>query len=77
MVAIQCMKKWKRNDEVYIVGGNADGLLVPMLYHFPNAKTLKPQISENGSIKLLQPVFANAVAFYNIAKKVYGDGIQH
>lgn len=70
-VAINCLKKWNRNDEVYIVGGNAEGLLVPMLYHFPNAKVLKPVVEENGKTKILPPVFANAVAFYKIAKKVY------
>lgn len=70
-VAINCLKKWNRNDEVYLVGGNAEGLLVPMLYHFPNAKVLKPVVEENGKTKILPPVFANAVAFYKIAKKVY------
>jgi plasmid segregation protein ParM len=72
-VAIHCLKKWKRNDDVYLVGGNAEGLLVPMLYHFPNCQVLKPVVEINGQLTMLKPVFANAVAFYNIAKKVYSN----
>lgn len=74
-VAIHCLKKWKRNDEVYLVGGDAEGLLVSMLYHFPNCQVLKPVAEINGQLTLLKPSFANAVAFYNIAKKVYGNGV--
>lgn len=76
-VAIACLKKWKRNDEVYLVGGNANGLLIPFMYHFPNCQTLKPQVNENGGVKILLPIYANAVAFYNIGKKVYEDVLQY
>lgn len=77
-VAIACLKKWNRNDEVYTVGGNASGLLVPLLYHFPNAKTLSPMLNDgSGKVKLLPPIYANAVAFYKIAEKVFQDVVQH
>lgn len=77
-VAIACLKKWNMNDDVYVVGGNAEGLLVPLLYYFPNAKPMKPVVNEgNGKVKLLSPIYANAVAFYKIAKKVFHDVVQH
>lgn len=74
-IAIHCLKKWKKNDEVYIVGGNAEGLLGPMRYHFPNVRVLTPQFVVNGTASHVSPIYANAVAFYNIAKKVYADGL--
>lgn len=76
-IAILCLKKWKRTDRVYIVGGKAEKLLIPLLYFFPNAEVLKPQLkvpvedTNAIQIKLLPPIYANAVAFYEIAKKVY------
>jgi plasmid segregation protein ParM len=72
-VALNCFKKWKRKDEVYLLGGKAEKLLVPMLYHFANSEVLKPIVEENGATKLLPSIFSNAVAFYNIGRKVYGQ----
>lgn len=72
-VAINCLKKWNKNDRVYLVGGNAEGLLEPMRYHFPNVSTLEPTITTDNTQKSISPVYANAVAFYNIGKKVYED----
>lgn len=76
-IAIQCLKKWKRNDQVYLAGGAAVSLNVEMLYHFPQSKALRPAVQIGSKVSLLDPVYANAVAFYNIGKKVYGNVVQH
>ena len=70
-VAIACSKKWGKRDSVYIVGGKAEQLSKAISYHFPTADVLKPRITIDNTEKLFSPIYANAVAFYNIAKKVY------
>lgn len=76
-VAINCLKKWKKSDEVYLVGGYAEQLQKHMQYYFRSVRVLRPQVTSNGTMSVINPIFANAVAFYNMAKKVYANGIQH
>lgn len=76
-VAINCLKKWKKSDEVYIMGGYAEQLQKHMQYYFRTVKVLRPQVTINSTLTLISPIFANAVAFYNMARKVYENGLQH
>lgn len=74
-VAISCLKKWGRNDKVLLVGGHAIELLTYMRYHFPNSEVLQPNVLVKGTSTVLHPIYANAVAFYYVAKKVYAIGV--
>ncbi len=70
---IRCLlKKWKRTDKILIAGGIAEELQPHIEKAFINAEILKPIISMNGQPKTLHPMYANAVAFYNIARYLYG-----
>lgn len=73
-VSVQALKKWDNYDDVLLVGGGAEKLIEHILEYFPNAQLLKPRVSLDGKeFRFLSPVFANAVGFYNIAKKVFGN----
>ncbi|AMV11520.1 hypothetical protein GT3570_11360 [Geobacillus thermoleovorans] len=62
-------KRWKRDDEVYLVGGIAEMLLEPMKTYFPNVKVLHPSLDG----KQYPPIYANAIGFYNLGRVLY-DG---
>lgn len=75
-VAAECLKKWKRTDACLLVGGSADKMLEPMKSYFYNATVLRPMVANDTGGSLLHPVYANAVAFYNIGEKVYANVVQ-
>jgi len=60
-------KKWGKNDHVLIVGGAAEQLQPLIKEYFPNTHVLYPVYNN----QYVSPVFANAVAFYNIAVNIY------
>lgn len=64
--------KWKANDKVFVCGGCAYQVINYIQNHFKTGEVLIPTVQINGSIKKLQPVFANAVGFYCIARGLYG-----
>lgn len=68
-IATQALKKWRAKDTVLVAGGAAEMLLPAVRTYFPNAEALSPAFKG----KLLHPVYANAVGFYQIARSVYGD----
>lgn len=74
-VSVQALKKWDNDDEVYVVGGGAEQMLQYLFEYFPQVQLLKPkvQIKKGSSIQMnfLSPIFANAVGFYTIGKKVF------
>lgn len=72
-IARQTTKRWKKGDRVLLVGGVAERLLEPIKAHYPNAEVLKPVIREGGGARIVKPVFANAVGFYNIGRATYGN----
>jgi plasmid segregation protein ParM len=63
--------KWNAHDTVFIAGGVAKDIEEVIQTHYPTAKALPIPKLINGSIEILHPVFANATAFYNIAKEIY------
>lgn len=63
--------KWKKGDTVLVCGGIANLMLPHVQKHFPNAEVLKPLLVTESETIEEKPMFANAVAFYNIAKGVY------
>lgn len=69
-------KRWSDMDNVRVVGAVADELIQPLKAHFPNAEVYRPLVAaENGSridVQTMDPVYANAVAFFTIARAKYG-----
>lgn len=66
-IATNVLKKWDKNDNVFIVGGIAEEIKPMIDEYFPNTHILYP-IYKN---QFVNPIYANAVAFYNIAVNVY------
>lgn len=61
-------KKWAPDDTVLICGGAAEPLAPFIQQHFKNAQILYPSIpSIHG--KTYKPIYANAVGFYELAKR--------
>lgn len=63
--------KWNENDNVRIVGGAAEKIAPYLKKHFKNSYVFQPKIFANGSVKVVHPVFANAIGFYHIARSVF------
>lgn len=66
--------KWKQGDRVWLCGGVAEDLLSYIQVQYPNCKLLQPKMTgQDGHVTEVEPVYANAVGFYEIARMVY-DG---
>lgn len=66
--------KWKRQDRVFICGGTANQILPYLFSHYGNARTIVPFLQRNdGGVQGLEPVYANAVGFYEIARLVFSN----
>lgn len=65
--------KWKKTDKVFVCGGVAEVILPHITEHYQNVHILVPQyrIGE-GKAQPLNPVYANAVGFYELAKGAFG-----
>lgn len=63
---------WDTMDVIRVVGAVAEELTEPLREHFPNASVFKPTVTLPTSAKKLDPVYANAAAFFTIARTVYG-----
>jgi plasmid segregation protein ParM len=66
-IATHTLKKWNREDEVYVVGGIAEEIATPLQQYFNRVQILYPILNE----LYIKPVYANAVAFYRIGVSVY------
>lgn len=67
-------KKWGKHDKVRVGGGGYIDLFDYFKEFYPNAVLLKPKLSlYNGGIKELDPIYANAVSFYNIGTRMLKD----
>ena len=63
--------KWNKADKVYICGGASGSIAPHIKEHYTNAELLTPQLIEGNEVKIFEPVFANAVGFYAIAKGAF------
>jgi len=63
--------KWGKADKVFICGGAASSIAPFIKEHYTNAELLTPQLIEGNNVKIYEPVFANAVGFYAIAKGAF------
>ena len=63
--------KWQRSDTVYLCGGMAESLTTGIKHHYANATTLYPTFKQGNEILVYGPIYANAIAFYTIAKGTF------
>lgn len=63
--------KWKKDDTVLICGGIANLMLPHIQKHYANAEVLKPMLKTENETVTKKPIYANAIAFYTIAKGLY------
>src|SRR5690606_1171920 len=59
-IATNVLKKWDKNDTVFVVGGVAEELKEKLKDYFPNTNILYPIYKD----RFVNPIYANAVAFY-------------
>lgn len=65
--------KWRKDDTVFVCGGVANELLPYLASHLTSVKPLLPQLTiADGYAESHEPVFANAVGFYELARLAYG-----
>jgi plasmid segregation protein ParM len=64
-------KRWNKSDVILVTGGDADGMIKYVNAHFENAEILRPQDHSASGIKIVLPIFANAIGMYNVAKEVF------
>jgi plasmid segregation protein ParM len=63
---------WEKESVVLVCGGSAGKIITPILKHYENAQILIPTlVLEKGMAQMLEPKFANAVGFYNIARGTF------
>lgn len=67
-IATHTLKKWNPTDKTFVVGGIAEKILPHLKGYFSNIEVLYP-IYNN---QLVNPIFANAIAFYIVAVNIYG-----
>lgn len=73
-IIAETSKKWGKNDKIKIAGGGTKELHNHISGFYSNTHILKPKLYHNGKIKVLDPIYANAVAFYNTAVRMFGNG---
>ncbi|MED4230864.1 ParM/StbA family protein [Priestia megaterium] len=70
-IIAQTSKKWRKEDVVLIAGGMAEEVQNLVSSYYNEAKAIKVPYVENGQIDFAHPVYANALAFLNIARGLY------
>jgi plasmid segregation protein ParM len=73
-VAAGCLGKWQREDEVIVAGGSAHELAEPLRKHFRKVSVIQPNYHVGNRVQIVEPVFANAVGYFNIGRALYGEG---
>lgn len=66
-IVTQVLKKWNPDDQVYVIGGVAETILPHLKEYFSNIEVLYPIYNQ----QYVNPVYANAIAFYIIAVNIY------
>lgn len=62
-------RKWKKKDRVYVVGGAAEYILPYIESYYGLAQTIYPIIKRNDQVYRIEPIYANAFGFYELAKR--------
>lgn len=77
-ISLRALRVWDKEDTLLICGGGSKSLKHHISEYFNNSSLLYPflKVVDSHGItqgKQLAPVFANAVGFYNMAKKVFSN----
>lgn len=64
--------KYNKSDKVLLCGGIAKEILPFISSHYLNAKLMQPILKSKNDIEVCEPVFANAVGFYMLARGAFG-----
>lgn len=77
-ISLHALRVWDKEDALLICGGGSKSLKHHIGKYFNNSSLLCPFLRVVGSHGITQgrqldPVFANAVGFYNMAKKVFNN----
>lgn len=64
--------KWNRNDMVYVCGGIAKDILPHIQSHYGSVQLLQPVLQEGNAVTVADPVFANSIGFYKLARMSFG-----
>lgn len=65
--------KWRKDDTTFVCGGVANDILPHLATHLTEVKALVPQLHlAEGYAESHEPVYANAVGFYEIARLAFG-----
>lgn len=70
-VVAETSKKWGMHDKIKLAGGGSKELYNHINSFYPNTYILKPKLYLSGRLKVLDPIYANAVAFYNTAIRMF------
>lgn len=63
--------QWKKDAAVFVCGGIAEQITPHIQKYFINASTMQVQLKREFDLLSVKPVYANAVGFYNLAKKAF------
>lgn len=63
--------KWKKTDALLVCGGIAKEILPFIVEHYQSAKLMQPVLQSGGKVTIADPVFSNAIGFYNLARKKF------
>lgn len=66
-------KRWSQGDSVRVCGGIAEKITPYLKKHFTDINTIQPMIRVgHNAMKGVEPAFANAAGFYELARDLYG-----
>lgn len=63
--------KWDRSDNVRVCGGIAKDILPYIANYYSKAELLQPVLQEGSHVTVADPVFANAIGFYKLARNTF------
>lgn len=67
------VKRWKKSDVIRVCGGIAEDTVPLLKEYFYEVEVIKPKIRLGNQIKIIHPVYANAMGCYELACELYGE----
>lgn len=63
--------QWNVDDLVYVCGGVAEDIAFYIKNYYRNAEVLYPLLEDYSGASRVNPIYSNAIGFYNIAKATF------
>lgn len=64
--------RWESNDAVFVCGGVASDITPYIKGHYPSAQLVQPLLKKHNGMEVANPVFANAIGYYELARLNFG-----